>query len=118
MEPAHSDEKIDKLAFTNSSNKVTLVQHDFALEYKKQPDGKLEISYQLPNDTENVFVGLWNQFAFYVKTLVHDKVQAQGRQTILWDGLDDDGKPLGKGVYICRLSADGRQGGSQMVRLD
>jgi hypothetical protein len=118
MEPAHSDEKIDKSVFSSISNSVSLQQHDFALEYKRHPDGNLEISYQLPDNTENVFVGLWNQFAFYVKTLVHDKVQIQGRQSILWDGCDDDGNPLGNGVYICRLSADGRQGGSQMVNLD
>ncbi len=117
LEPARSGEKIDKSAFSQTDNKILFPQHDFALEYKKQADGTLEISYQLPDDTENVFVGLWNQFAFYVKTLVHDKVQGQGRQTIVWNGCDNEGNPLGQGVYICRLSADGRQGGSQMIKL-
>ncbi len=118
LEPAHGDEKIDYRVFLKSPNQPAFPEHDFALEYKKLSDSKIEISYQLPADTENVFLGLWNQFAFYVKTLAHDKMQTQGRQTIIWDGRDDEGQPLGNGVYICRLSTDGRQGASRMVELD
>jgi len=119
QEPARSDEKVDKTNFSAIQNNNHLsIQHDFFLEYVRHEDGKVEISYELANNTENVFVGLWNQFAFYVKTLVHEKVQHQGRQNIIWDGSDDEGNDLANGIYICRLSVDGYQGGSQMVRLD
>lgn len=92
-------------------------EDDFELASKRLEDGSLEISYKLPKDTKNVFVGLWNQFAFYVKTLVNDNIQPGGRQTIIWDGKDDKGNPVGDGVYICRMSTDGEQGASTMVQL-
>ena len=116
LEPAHSQEHGDTQAAT-SPKTTSVPTPDFALEYKQLADGKLEISYQLPHDAEHVFIGLWNQFAFYVKTVVQAKTQHAGRHHVIWDGCDDHGNPAGKGVYICRLSVDGCQGGSQMVTL-
>ncbi|MGI9276304.1 MAG: FlgD immunoglobulin-like domain containing protein, partial [Endozoicomonas sp.] len=114
LEPARSDEVS---AYNVLSASGIVQQHDFDLRYTQQGGSKVEISYQLPESAGKVFVGLWNQFAFYVKTLVHDTVSNDGRQTIVWDGSDDDGNALSEGVYICRLSVDGCQGGSQMVQL-
>ena len=111
-EPARSDEGSMHTA------SAMVQQHNFDLSYTQQEDGKVEISYQLPENAGKVFVGLWNQFAFYVKTLVHGAVTRDGRQTIVWDGSDDEGNDLSEGVYICRLSVDGCQGGSQMVKLE
>ncbi|WDE00964.1 hypothetical protein [Thalassomonas actiniarum] len=115
LEPAHSCEPSQKKAFSKRQSELALPEHDFDLAYKKHPDGKLEISYLLPEGAEKLFIGLWNQFAFYVKTLVNNQPQGKGRQSIFWDGCDDEGQAVGEGVYICRLSVDGRQGGSQMV---
>jgi photosystem II stability/assembly factor-like uncharacterized protein len=77
----------------------------------------VEISYVLPQDAQRVFVGIWNHFAFLVKILVNGESQKAGRHTVIWDGTDNAGRPLGGGVYICRMSVDGRTGESQMVRL-
>jgi photosystem II stability/assembly factor-like uncharacterized protein len=76
-----------------------------------------EISYVLPQNVGKVFVGIWNHFAIHVRTLVDGVSQQAGRHTVVWDGTDDAGRPLGGGVYICRMSVDGRTGESQMVRL-
>ncbi len=96
---------------------LVLPEHDFDLSYQKRDDGSLEISYTLPEESDNVFLGLWNQFAFYVKTLVSG-AQNKGRQTIVWDGKDEQGNPVGEGVYICRMSTNGEQGASGMVQLE
>jgi len=77
----------------------------------------VEMTYVLPQDARNVFVGIWNHFAFHVRTLVDGVGQQAGRHTVVWDGTDDTGQPLGGGVYICRMSVDGRMGESQSVRL-
>jgi hypothetical protein len=77
----------------------------------------VEISYILPRDADRVFVGIWNHFAFHVKTLVNGESQKAGRHSVVWDGTDHAGKPLGGGVYMCRMSVDGRIGESQSVRL-
>jgi photosystem II stability/assembly factor-like uncharacterized protein len=79
--------------------------------------GSVEISYVLPQDAERVFVGIWNHFAFHVRTIVDRIPQAAGRHSVVWDGLDDQGNRLAGGVYICRMSVNGNTGESQMVRL-
>ena len=43
--------------------------------------------------------------------------QPAGRHTVVWDGKDDAGNPLGGGHYICRMSIDGQSGESQTVVL-
>jgi photosystem II stability/assembly factor-like uncharacterized protein len=77
----------------------------------------VEITYVLPQDAESVFVGIWNHFAFHVKTLVNGESQKAGRHSVIWDGTDHAGRLLGGGIYICRMSVDGRTGESQTVRL-
>jgi flagellar hook assembly protein FlgD len=77
----------------------------------------VEINYVLPQETERVFLGIWNHFAIHVKTLVNGESQKAGRHSVIWDGTDNAGRALGGGVYICRMSVDGHTGESQMVRL-
>jgi len=77
----------------------------------------IEITYVLPQDAASVSVGIWNRFAFHVRTLVDGASQQAGRHTVVWDGTDDTGKPLGGDLYICRMSVDGKEGESQTVRL-
>lgn len=77
----------------------------------------VEITYVLPHDAKSVFVGIWNHFAFHVRTLVGSESQRAGRHTVTWDGRDDAGRPLGGDLYMCRISVDGKTGESQSVRL-
>jgi hypothetical protein len=77
----------------------------------------VEITYVLPQDAASVFVGIWNHFAFHVRTLVDGESQKAGRHTVTWDGTDKTGKRLGGDLYICRISVDGKTGESQTVRL-
>ena len=109
----------DKEAFSSleNQNSIAIPEDGFELCSRQLDNGALEISYTLPDDRKEVFLGLWNQFAFYVKTLVLDKDQSSGRQTVVWDGKDDAGNLVGEGIYICRMSTDGEQGASAMVEL-
>ncbi len=91
--------------------------YGFELAQVPNEDGTVQISYMLPEDAENVFVGLWNKFAFHIRTLVSEKTQTRGRQMIVWDGKDDQGNPAGPGVFICRMCTDGGKGASQMIEL-
>ena len=115
LEPVHSGVPNTNKSFATAKSTSVTPMHDFDLTYKKHADGQIEISCQLPEDSQSLFIGLWNKFAFYIKTLVHNETNEKGRQSFLWDGCDDNGQPVGDGVYICRLSVDGRQGGSQMI---
>jgi flagellar hook assembly protein FlgD len=52
-----------------------------------------------------------------VRTLVDGERQSAGRHTVVWDGTDKNGKPLGGDLYISRMSVDGKTGESQTVLL-
>jgi hypothetical protein len=101
--------KMTAAAFeTGQAWDLTQVKHD---------DGTVEISYTLSEDTENVFLGLWNRFAFHIRTLVNAKRQSRGRHTIVWDGKDDQGNAAGPGIFICRMCTEGGSGASQLIEV-
>ena len=35
-----------------------------------------------------------------------DEPREAGSHRVHWDGMDDAGRPLSSGVYVCRLQAD------------
>jgi photosystem II stability/assembly factor-like uncharacterized protein len=114
VEPANSTQK--DISFMQA--RVAVRQdHGFELSQVQNDNGTVQISYTLPEDAENVFVGLWNKFAFHVRTLVSEKMQLRGKQTIIWDGKDDQGNPVGPGVFICRMCTAGDKGASQLIEL-
>jgi len=125
LEPANSTQgsitpsggKTKKGAFARQTMVAARQDHGFELAQVSNDDGTVQISYTLPEDGENVFVGLWNKFAFHIRTLVNEKTQTRGRRTIVWDGKDDQGNPAGPGVFICRMCTDGGKGASQLIEL-
>jgi flagellar hook assembly protein FlgD len=42
-----------------------------------------------------------------VRTLANEDMAA-ANHSIVWDGTDSNGQPLGAGVYFCRLEAQGQ----------
>jgi flagellar hook assembly protein FlgD len=124
VEPANSTQRSESPGQTNEAStlaKQTAVaaelDHGFELAQVPTDDGTVRISYTLPDDAENVFVGLWNKFAFHVRTLVSEQTQTRGRRTVVWDGKDDQGNPAGPGVFICRMCTAGEKGASQLIEF-
>jgi photosystem II stability/assembly factor-like uncharacterized protein len=127
FEPANSTQGSDTSAAavdskkdsSSTKQKMVATQPDPGWELAQVPndDGTVQISYTLKEDTENVFVGLWNKFAFHVRTLVSEKKQNRGLHTVVWDGKDDQGNPAGPGVFICRMCSDGGLGSSRLIEL-
>ena len=117
LEPAHSDEVLP-LPIAHSRSTATIdPDHGFDLDYERSRDGTVRISYTLPENARNVFVGLWSKFAFHVRTLVSEPEQGKGRRTVVWDGKDDGGDPVGAGPYICRMCTAGAKGASRLIEL-
>ena len=77
----------------------------------------VEIGYTLDTDADSVFVGIWNHFAFHVRTLVAGEAQSAGRHSVVWDGTDKHGNRLPGGTFICRMSVNGAVGESQTIIL-
>ena len=125
LEPANSTQgsvtpardKSKKGAFAQRTVLAAETNHGFELAQVANEDGTVRISYTLPEDEENVFLGLWNKFAFHIRTLVNEKIQTRGRRTIVWDGKDDQGNPAGPGVFICRMCTAGGKAASQLIEL-
>jgi len=127
VEPANSAQRSLSFASGGQTNKALAFArqmamavepgHGFELAQVPNDDGTVHISYMLPEDAENVFVGLWNRFAFHIRTLVSEKTQIRGRRTIVWDGKDDQGNPAGPGVFICRMCTAGGKGASQLIEF-
>ena len=104
-------------AFAQQTQAAIEMDHGFELTQVSSDDGTVQISYTLPEDAENVFVGLWNKFAFHVRTLVNEKSQTRGRRTVVWDGKDEQGNPAGPGLFICRMCTDGEKGASRLIEF-
>ena len=49
--------------------------------------------------------------------LLHQGALARGLVSLAWDGRDERGQPLRRGVYLVRFAADGRQATARIVRL-
>ncbi len=65
------------------------------------------ISYYLPRSCQ-VRITIYNVLGRKVKTLF-DGQQGPGKQTLLWNGRDDDGVQLSSGIYFYRMQADNFQ---------
>ena len=42
-----------------------------------------------------------------IRTLV-SKNQAEGKHSVVWDGLTDRGEPVGSGIYFCKLNINNK----------
>jgi len=63
------------------------------------------IRYDLPRETE-VKLLVFDILGRQVKTLVSENQNA-GYQSVQWNGLDDTGRPVGTGIYLYRIEAEG-----------
>lgn len=73
------------------------------------------ISYNLPVNGP-VRLEVYNARGQKVSTLVNS-VQNSGDHTVLFDGTDSTGRPLGSGVYFYRLESCGKKAVSKMLML-
>jgi flagellar hook assembly protein FlgD len=116
--PSASGGQTDKRSASVKQTAASIeADHGFELAQLPNDDGTVQISYTLPEDAENVFIGLWNKFAFHIRTLVSEQTQTRGRRTVIWDGKDDQGNPAGPGVFICRMCTAGEKGASKLIEL-
>jgi len=80
---------------------------DFILEqnYPNPTFGETQIAYSLPR-TATVRLRLFNLLGQEVRTLVDGLVPA-GKHQVKWNGLDQNGQRVAKGIYFYRLETPG-----------
>ncbi len=84
------------------------------LSHRALEDGRIEVIYDLAAGSTDVFVGIWAQHAFFLRTLVEKPSVSAGRHSVIWDGKDENGDPAGPGVFITRMSVGQTSGASDM----
>ena len=73
------------------------------------------IMYGLPEAGE-VVITITNIYGQQVRTLVN-KVQKEGFKRVRWNGSDDDGNPLGSGIYFINLKTADNFARKKMILL-
>jgi hypothetical protein len=62
------------------------------------------IAFSLPR-AEHVRLDIFDARGRLVRTLANDRF-AQGEHTVLWNGVDQNGRSVSSGTYYCRLQSD------------
>jgi len=73
------------------------------------------LRFALPADAARVRLDVYDVQGRRVRIL-HDGALAAGEHTVVWNGMDDRGRDLPSGVYVCRLT-DGRHRASMRTTL-
>jgi flagellar hook assembly protein FlgD len=73
------------------------------------------IAYEVPRPT-GVAIRVYDVSGRLVRTLASGPAEP-GRHDVLWCGRNDQGEPVGSGVYFCTMEADGFHARHKMVLL-
>ena len=65
---------------------------------------------------ENVEINIYNVRGQLIRTLVNGYVNG-GRHNVVWNGLNDNGNPVGSGVYFYRMTAGEYQSVRRMMLI-
>ncbi|MDY6915158.1 MAG: FlgD immunoglobulin-like domain containing protein [Candidatus Cloacimonadota bacterium] len=86
---------------------VTVLSDKYSLSNYPNPfNPTANISFLLPAEAE-IMLNIYNIKGQKVKTL-SNSVYPQGNHNVMWNGRDDNGQPVGSGVYFYRLQVDGK----------
>ena len=77
---------------------------------------KTTIRYEVPAGGGHVAIEIYDVAGRLVRTLV-DGFEAEGEQSVVWDGTDTDGKQMATGVYFYRMNAEGVESSKKMLLL-
>lgn len=83
--------------------------------YPNPFSGVTEISYGVPQKT-TVNISVYNSMGQYVRTLVDD-IKEPGSYRIVWNGTDDIGRSLARGIYFVRMTTDGSANTEKLIRV-
>jgi hypothetical protein len=93
------------------ANRITfevapLLPGEFALypNYPNPFNPNTTIRYDLPERTRVTLV-VYDLLGREVRALVNS-IQEPGYKSVVWNGVDDRGKPVGSGIYLCRFSTE------------
>jgi photosystem II stability/assembly factor-like uncharacterized protein len=78
--------------------------------------GPVTINYLVPQGSNHLSLNIWNRFGKQIRRLVDENDPKAGQQTLIWDLIDDGGRPVPPGAYIYRITID-EQSESRIVQV-
>jgi hypothetical protein len=81
--------------------------------YPNPAVGEVVLRYVL-NEAGPVRVRVYTLLGRYIRTL-YEGWQPAGSKSILWQGEDEDGRHLGRGIYFYRVDAEGTAETARLV---
>ncbi|MCD4697955.1 MAG: T9SS type A sorting domain-containing protein, partial [Bacteroidales bacterium] len=73
------------------------------------------ISYRL-NVSGRASLKIYDMTGHEIRTLVNKK-QETGKHSVVWDGTTDNGKPVGTGIYFCKLNINNKPVSTKKIML-
>ena len=64
------------------------------------------ISFSIPEESK-IELSIYNIKGQKIKSLLNDQITA-GEHSIVWNGKDDNNKPVSSGVYLYKLNVNGK----------
>ncbi len=110
-----SDESIEADNTNYISNELVSDERNILCNYPSVFRDLTHFQYEL-KEADFVRLAIYNGEGRLVKTMT-DEFQSGGMHHITWDGYDNQGKALPKGVYIFRLDATGKSEHGKVVLL-
>lgn len=68
-----------------------------------------KIYFSTVEDAESVEISIYNINGQKIKTFKIPQSATCNPNSIVWNGVDDSGKPVSSGVYLYQLKVDGKQ---------
>ena len=87
-------------------NNIDAPEHSIQIRTYPNPfNPTTTISFSVPAES-HAELSIYNIKGQKVKTLINDQLSA-GEHSVVWDGKDDNNKPVGSGIYFYQLRIDG-----------
>lgn len=117
----NSNTKLDSIISSLTPNPVTEAL-DFVGKYVEYESSEVEFdgvgaefAYQLSSSASDVSIQITNANGTVVREVENLATTVGEKQTVLWDGTDDDGNLLEAGLYTIKVNATASDGSSVSV---
>jgi hypothetical protein len=103
----------DNTEFIVASSAKLALDHVFNYPNPFTTNTQFMFEHNRPGEQLNIMIQIFSVSGKLVKTIHSDLVSTGYRvDNIRWDGLDDFGDKIGKGVYVYKVSVQDQEGGS------
>lgn len=89
-----------------SQHEISQINQTKCTNYPNPFNPTTTISFSIPEES-NVELSIYNIKGQKIKSLLSDQKEP-GEHTIVWNGKDDNNKPVSSGVYLYKLNVDGK----------